>query len=70
MTEHTYKIIEMTGSSKAGIEEAIQNAITRTHETVRNLRWLEVTGTRGCIENGKVAYWQVTLKVGFDLEGK
>ncbi|MBI4356888.1 MAG: dodecin domain-containing protein [Gammaproteobacteria bacterium] len=68
MTEHVYKIIEMTGSSKTSIEQAVQNAITRMHKTIRDLRWFEVTNTRGYVENGKVAYWQVTLKVGFGLE--
>ena len=68
MTDHVYKQIELTGSSKKGMEEAITGAIAKAAETVRNLRWFQVTETRGYIENNKVAYWQVTLKVGFTLE--
>jgi flavin-binding protein dodecin len=68
MTEHVYKTIELTGSSKKGIEQAVENAVARAAKTVRNMRWLEVTGTRGYIEKGKVAYWQVTLKIGFTLD--
>jgi len=69
MSEHVYKSVELTGSSKKGIEEAIQNAVKKAAETIRNLRWFHVTETRGYIEKGKVAYWQVTVKVGFTLEG-
>jgi dodecin len=68
MSEHVYKSIELTGSSKSGIDKAIQNAITRASKTVRNMRWFEVLGTRGYIEKGKVAYYQVTMKIGFTLE--
>ncbi len=68
MSDHVYKSIELTGSSEQGIEEAIQRAIGKASESVRNLRWFEVCDTRGQIENGKVAYWQVTIKVGFTLE--
>lgn len=68
MSEHVYKSIELTGSSKKGVEEAIQAAVKKASETVRNLRWFEVTDTRGYIEKGKVAYWQVTVKIGFTLE--
>lgn len=65
---HTYKHIEFTGSSPAGIEEAVQNALAKAAETVKNMRWFEVTDTRGHIEDGQVAHWQVTIKVGFTLE--
>ena len=68
MSEHVYKSIELTGSSKKGIEEAVHNAIRKASQTVRNLRWFHVTETRGYIEKGKVAYWQVTLKIGFTLD--
>ncbi len=68
MSEHIYKKIELVGSSKISIEDAVQNAIAKASETVRNLRWFEVTETRGYIEDGGVAYWQVTVKVGFTLE--
>ena len=68
MDEHVYKSIEVTGSSKASIEDAVAKAVARASKTVRNLRWLQITDTRGHIEKGKVAYWQVTLKLGFTLE--
>jgi flavin-binding protein dodecin len=68
MDDHVYKQVELTGSSKTSLEDAIQNAITKASETLRNLNWFQVTDTRGYIENGKVAYWQVTIKLGFRLE--
>lgn len=68
MTDHVYKTIELTGSSKKGIEPAVQNAIAKAHETVRNIHWFEVTETRGHVVKGKVAHWQVSLKVGFTLD--
>ena len=70
MSEHTYKLIELVGSSPKGVEAAIQNAIARASKTVRNLRWFEVVETRGHIESGKVHHFQVTLKVGFTLDGE
>ena len=68
MSEHVYKHIELTGSSKKSIEDAIQNAISKAAQTVRNMRWFQVVETRGYIEEDKVAYWQVTIKVGFTIE--
>ncbi len=68
MTDHVYKKIELVGSSPDGIEAAIENAIAKAGETLRNLRWLEVKETRGHIEDGKVAHYQVTIQVGFTLE--
>lgn len=68
MHDHVYKNIELTGSSSVSIEDAIQNAIGRAARSVRNMRWFEVTETRGYIEDGGVAYYQVTLKIGFTLE--
>lgn len=68
MTDHVYKSIELTGSSPKGIEQAIENAVTRAAKTVRNMRWFEVVSMRGHIEDGKVAHYQVTLKVGFTLD--
>ena len=70
MSEHTYKIIELVGSSKATIEEAVKNALSKASESVRNSRWFEVTQIRGEIENNKVAYWQVGLKLGFNVEDR
>jgi flavin-binding protein dodecin len=69
MTDHVYKIIELVGSSRVGIEDAIQTALSRADVTLRNLRWFEVAQTRGEIVDGKVAFYQVTLRVGFTLEG-
>jgi flavin-binding protein dodecin len=68
MPDHVYKTIELVGSSTRGMEEAVQKAIAKAAETVRNLRWFEVLDTRGHIEAGKVAHWQVTVKLGFTLE--
>jgi len=68
MSSHIYKILELTGSSTNGIEDAVSTAIAKAHETVRNLQWFEVIETRGHIRDGKVAHWQVTVKVGFTLE--
>ena len=69
MTDHVYKQIELTGSSTKSVEDAVENAISRAAKTVRNMRWFEVTDTRGYIEKGKLHYWQVNIKVGFTLEG-
>ena len=68
MSNHVYKTIELVGSSADTAEDAVRRAVTRASDTVRNLRWFEVTETRGQIENGQVAHWQVTIKVGFTLE--
>jgi flavin-binding protein dodecin len=68
MDEHTYKIIELTGSSADSIEAAIQNAIGKASQSLHNLRWFQVMETRGHIESGRVAHYQVTLKVGFTLD--
>ncbi len=68
MSDHVYKKIELTGSSTTGIEDAVHNALARASQTMRNMRWFEVVETRGHIENGKVAHWQVTIKIGFTLD--
>jgi dodecin len=68
MSAHVYKHIELTGSSPTGIEDAVSRAITKAADSVRNIRWFELIDTRGHVENGKVAHWQVTLKIGFTLE--
>lgn len=68
MSHHVYKTLELTGSSETGIEDAVNTAIAKANETVRNMQWFEVVETRGHIRDGKVAHWQVTLKVGFTLE--
>jgi dodecin len=69
MQDHIYKVVELVGTSESSIEDAIQTAISRARETLRNLRWFEVVQTRGHIEDGKVGHYQVTLKVGFTMEG-
>jgi len=68
MSAHVYKVIELVGSAPASIEAAIENAISQAGESVRHLRWFEVTETRGHVEEGKVSHYQVTLKLGFALE--
>jgi dodecin len=68
MSDHIYKKIELVGASTASIEEAVMNALARAQKTIRNMRWFEVTETRGHIEDGKVNEWQVTVKVGFTLD--
>ena len=68
MKDHVYKLIELTGTSTASIEDAVARAIQRTHKTVQNLSWFQVVETRGNIDKGKVQQWQVTIKVGFAVE--
>ena len=68
MSDHVYKTIELVGSSATSSDEAVKTAIGRASETLRNMRWFEVTETRGHIEGGRIAHWQVTVKVGFTLE--
>lgn len=69
MEEHTYKKIEVVGSSPKSIEEAVSNAISRADQSVQKLRWFEVTEIRGDIEDNGVAHWQVTVKIGFTVGG-
>jgi flavin-binding protein dodecin len=68
MTDKVYKLLEMVGTSTKSSDDAIQNAIARAAQTVRNLDWFEVMENRGSIRNGKIASYQVTLKIGFKLE--
>ncbi|QDV47100.1 hypothetical protein Enr13x_70090 [Stieleria neptunia] len=68
MPGHVYKKIEITGTSKTSIEDAVANAIAQASKTVREMRWFEVTETRGDIIEGKIGHWQVTIKIGFTLE--
>lgn len=69
MENHTYKKIEITGTSDQSMEAAIENAVAKASKTVEDMRWFEVTETRGSIEDGKVVQWQVSLKIGFTLKG-
>ena len=68
MSEHVYKKLELTGSSTTGIEDAVATALAKAAKTIRNMHWFEVMETRGHIDGGKIAHWQVTIKVGFTLE--
>ncbi|MGH7546105.1 MAG: dodecin [Gemmatimonadota bacterium] len=69
MSEHVYKTTELVGSSKKSVEDAVAHALKRASKTIRNLRWFQITETRGTVEDGEVGYWQVTLKIGFTLDG-
>ena len=68
MSDHVYKVIELVGSSPDSIEAAVDNALSRAGQSLHNLRWFEITETRGQIEGGRVAHYQVGLKVGFSLD--
>ena len=69
MSNHVYKLVELVGSSPTGTDDAVRNAIETAAKTLRHIDWFEVIETRGHVANGKVAHFQVTLKVGFRLEG-
>jgi hypothetical protein len=68
MSDHVYKLIELVGSSKVGIEDAVNTAVAKAGKSIHNMRWLQVVETRCHLEDGKVAHWQVTMKVGFTLD--
>ncbi len=68
MLDHGYKLLELTGSSTISIEDAVQKAIAKASQTVRHIHWFTVTETRGSVMDGKVAHWQIPLKIGFTLE--
>ena len=68
MSAHIYKKIEIVGSSPTSIVEAVNNAVAKASESIRNIKWVEVVETRGHVENQKIAYWQVTIKIGFTLD--
>jgi len=70
MSDYVYKVVELAGSSKDSIEDAIRMAIKRADQSLRNVRWFEVVETRGQVAQGEVLHFQVTLKVGFTLEGE
>ncbi len=67
--DHIYRVIELVGTSEQSIEGAINSALSRASRTLRNLRWFEILRTSGHIVDGAVAHYQVTLKVGFTMEG-
>lgn len=68
MTDHVYKMLELTGSSSTSIEDAVSKAVAKASETIRNIHWFTLSETRGHVVDGKVAHWQVTVKLGFTLE--
>ena len=68
MSEHVYKSVEITGSSPEGVTQAIDRAVAKASQTVRNLDWFELIAVRGQIDDGRVAHYQATLKIGFRLE--
>ena len=70
MKDPVYKLIELTGTSTTSIEDAIGKAIKLAHKTVKNLSWFQMVETRGTIDKGKVQHWQVTIKVGFQVEDR
>ena len=67
MTEHIYKKVELTGTSEISSDDAVNRAIAKASETLHNIDWFEIVETTGSVRNGKVGFWQVTLKVGFRL---
>ncbi len=69
MSDHVYRVTEVVGSSPESVQQAIRNGIARVSRTVRNVEWFEATEIRGRVEDGEIAAFQVTLKVGFRLEG-
>ena len=69
MSDHVYKLVEIVGSSTESIEKAIETAVSRASATLHNIRWFEVVSTRGNVEDGRIAHYQVTLRIGFTLEG-
>ena len=68
MSDATYRIIELTGTSTEGVTEAMQNGVARASKTLRNLDWVEVAGIRGHIADGRIAHYQVSMKVGFRMD--
>ena len=68
MSGHVYKLIEITGTSTTGSDDAVQRAIAKASESVHNIQWFEIVESRGHVQDGKVAHWQVTLKIGFTLD--
>jgi flavin-binding protein dodecin len=68
LSNHTYSISEIVGTSTQGVDDAVRNGIAKASQTLRNLDWFEVKEIRGHLEEGKIADWQVTIKLGFRLE--
>ena len=68
MSDATYRVIELTGTSGVGVTEAMQNGVARAHKTLRNLDWVEVNNIRGHVADGRIAHFQVSMKVGFRMD--
>ena len=68
MSDHIYKVIELTGTSKKSVEDAVNGAVAKASETLKNIRWVEVSEIRGDVDGAQVAHWQVTIKLGFTLQ--
>lgn len=68
MSAHVYKLVELVGSSTVGVDDAIRNAVETASKSIRNMDWFETSEIRGHIADGKIAHWQVKLKVGFRVE--
>jgi hypothetical protein len=68
MSDHVYKLVELVGSSTNSFDDAVQNAVAKAGKSVRNMRWFQVVETRGMIDQGKIGFWQVTVKIGFTIE--
>ncbi len=68
MTDHTYKLINLVGTSATGIEDAVNHALDRAGKTIKNMRWFQVEEIRGEVDQNRVSHWQVTLKIGFTIE--
>ena len=68
MSEHVYKALELTGSSPTSSDDAVRVALAKASESIRDIRWFEVLDTRGHVTDGRIAHWQVTVKVGFTIE--
>ncbi len=69
MSDHIYKTVEITGSSSEGLQDAVEQAVGRASATLHNLRWFEVTDIRGQLDGKGIDHWQVTMKIGFTLDG-
>lgn len=68
MKDPIYKLIELTGTSKTSVEDAVEKAVQQAHKTLKHLCWFQIVETRGNINKGKIDHWQVTFKVGFSVE--
>lgn len=68
MSDHVYKTIELYGSSPAGLQQAIENAVAKAAKTVHNMRWFQMTEVRGHLDKGQIQHWQVGVKIGFTIE--